>query len=134
MRTHLEFRSDQFDAPDSPGNSINPDIKGERLASFLSAAFSAEGYSGEVIQEDWGWMVGLGHAEFPLWLGCSSHDTPPDWLVFIEPSKPVVKKWFQKFDTLPTVEKVAAILENKLVKQGGATDLNWWSDTDSGRK
>lgn len=134
MKTHLQFRSSRFDSPDSPGNSLNPDIKGQKLAGFLSDAFKAHGYLGEVIEEDWGWMVNLGHADFPLWLGCSSHDEPPDWLVFIEPSKPEVRKWLKKFDTRQAVARVADLLEDVLVKQGGASDLNWWTEQDSGRK
>jgi hypothetical protein len=134
MKTHLQFRSTQFDGADSPGNSLNPHIKGEKLAGFLSEAFNAHGYSGAVIEEDWGWMVDLGHADFPLWLGCASHDEPPDWLVFIEPSKPEVKRWFKKIDTRQAVGKVADLLEDMLVKQGGASDLNWWTEQDSGRR
>jgi len=131
MRTHLEFRSPRFDG--GP-NSINPDIYGEKLARFLDEQFRSTGYSGGIIEEDWGWMVNLASEPFSLWLGCASYESPHGWLVFIEPGKGFVRHWLRKTDVRVTIDKVAGLLEKILVEQGGATDLRWWSDQDSGRK
>jgi hypothetical protein len=134
MRTHLEFHAAKFAEPEGVGNTYNPDIQGAKLAGFLSSEFKALGYSGAIIEEDWGWMIDLANDEFPVWLGCASYAGPEDWLAFIEPSKPFVRRWFKKIDTRPTVAKVANLLEGVLTNKGGATGLNWWSDQDSGRK
>ena len=131
MRTHLEFRSPRFAGG---ANSFNPEIQGGRLADFLDEHFKAAGYSGGVIEEDWGWTVNLANEPFQLWLGCASYDDNDGWLVFIEPSKPFVSRWFRKTDTRAAVDKVAGLLEKILVEHGDATDLRWWSDQDSGRK
>lgn len=136
MQTHLEFRSARFRDPEGGGNSYNPEIYGRTLAGFLSEQFSRQGFAGTVIEEDWGWMIELARDPFPLWLGCGSYsDTDPDsWLVFIEPSKPSVRRWFRRFDTREAVADIASRLEQVLTTQGDATALKWWSDLDSGRK
>ncbi|GGC44591.1 hypothetical protein GCM10011371_35000 [Novosphingobium marinum] len=54
--------------------------------------------------------------------------------VFIEPSKPTIRKWFSKIDTRQEIEKTAELLEKIVTERGEATDLQWWSDHDSGRK
>jgi hypothetical protein len=134
MRTHLEFQSSQFNEPGGQGNTYNPEIQGGKLAAFLSEQFKSRGFTGIIIEEDWGWMVELKSQPFPVWLGCSSYGDQGSWLVFIEPSKPAIRKWFSKIDTRAEVEAIAVILEQVVVASGGATDLNWWSDQDSGRK
>jgi hypothetical protein len=131
MRTHLEFRSDKLAGG---ANSINSDIFGANLAKFLDERFRGAGYSGGIIEEDWGWMIPLANEPFKLWLGSASYDQDGQWLVFIEPSKPYVRKWFSKTDTRAAVETVATQLEKFLRDDGGATDLRWWSDDESGRK
>ncbi|APG61954.1 hypothetical protein LPB140_02940 [Sphingorhabdus lutea] len=125
MKTLLSFQSDQFDTINCPGNEINPDIKGAKLADFLSEQFKAHGYSGEIIEEDWGWMVELDESTFPLWIGCSSYDDPPEWLIQVHPNKPYVRKWFKKIDTQAEVAKISLLLEEIMTKNGGATNLKW---------
>ena len=131
MRTHLEFRTARFLGG---ANSINPDIDGSRLAVFLAEEFAALGYVTGVIEEDWGWMVALKDLPFKMWLGCSSYDKPDGWLVFIDPSKPMIRSWFSKIDTRQEVEKISELLEHIITERGGGTNLHWWSDQDSGRK
>ena len=133
MRTHLEFTAEWFGGPEAKPNSINDTIYGAELAEFLSAAFQAKGMNGAVIEEDWGWIVELKAEPFHLWLGCANYGDLATWLVFIEPSKPEIRKWLKKIDTRAEVEAVAQDLEQILVN-AGATNLQWWSDTDSGRK
>lgn len=138
MRTHLEFTAERFGGPDARPNG-NDTIFGAELAEFLGDAFRAKGMSGTVIEEDWGWMVELKSDPFPVWLGCASYgDGEPgvcgnDWLVFIEPSQPEIRRWFKKIDTRAEVEAVAGELETILIN-AGATNLQWWSDANSGRK
>lgn len=139
MRTHLQFRSAQLRDPKGVGNSINADIRGRMLADFLSAQFEKRGYDGGVGEEDWGWMIELAFEPVHLWLGCSSYaepddPDPQDWLVFIEPSKPFVRKLFKKIDAQPAVAAAADLLEQVVVAEGGASDLRWWSDHESGRR
>lgn len=127
MRTHLAFRSRRFIEPDGQGNRFNPDIRGGLLAAFLSDEFRARGYAGTVIEEDWGWMVELASTPFDLWLGCASSDGQGDdaWLVFIEPSKPVIRRMFRKIDTQAEVGRIADLLESLILGPGEATVIDW---------
>ena len=134
MRTHLEFHAPMFEEPEGVGNTYNPDIQGAKLAEFLSQEFKALGYSGEIIEEDWGWMIDLANDGLHTWLGCAAYGSSVDWLVFIEPSKPFVRRWFRKIDAQPAVARIADQLETVLTTKGSATGLTWWSDKDSGRK
>ena len=135
MRTHLQFVSPAFDPEPREDAATNPGIFGKRLAGFLANEFGRlELGGGEPVAEDWGWMVPLKNREFPLWLGCASYDSPPEWLVFIEPSQPWVRKLFRRIDTTAIVADIAGWLETILTRSGSATDLRWWNDLDSGRK
>ena len=61
--------------------------------------------------EDWGWMVELVNEEFPLWIGCGHQDgTNDEFLCFIEPSKPVIRKGFKDIDTTVQVGRVSDAL------------------------
>ena len=102
MRTHLEFRSAKLAGG---ANSINPEILGANLAAFLDRHFRSAGYDGGFVEEDWGWMVPLSSEPFKTWLGCASYEDDGEWLVFIDPSKPYVRRLFSKTDTRPVVEK-----------------------------
>ena len=133
MRTHLEFHAPMFEEPEGVGNTYNSDIQGAKLADFLAREFKMLGYPGVVIEEDWGWMIDLAHNNIRTWLGCAAYGSSVDWLVFIEPSKPFVRRWFRKIDVQPAVARIADQLESIVVTKGSATGLKWWSDQDSGR-
>ncbi len=134
MRTHLEFVSAAFDPDPGEDEATNPGLFGRRLAELLAAAFGQQGQRpGPTIAEDWGWMVPLRNEGFPVWPGCASHDAPPNWMVFTEPSQPTIRKLFRRIDTTVQVEAVAMQLETILVDRGNATQLRWWNDSDSGR-
>ena len=133
LKTHLQFASSQF--PIIPGEveETNPGIYGRALAQFLEDQLNEEGYRAGAIAEDWGYCVTLGDAPFLSFVGCSSYGDEGEWLVFIEPSKPVVRKLFKKIDATPWIGKLAETLERVLRDQGGAQNIRWWDDRESGR-
>lgn len=129
MRTHLEFRSPEFPAYPGEEDEINPGIFGRRLAEFLRDSLDRMGREpGEIYAEDWGWVVPLHHDAFPLWIGCAIYDPPDCFLVFIEPSKPFVRRWFRRIDTTEAVEDLARALETALSEASGVTELCWRTD------
>jgi len=103
VRTHVEFRSDAFPAMPGETEHVNDGRWGRRLADHLAAQLALRGFgSSHVSAEDWGWMVGLENDKFPLWVGCGNCEEHPDgFLVFIEPSKPFVRRRLRKIDTRP---------------------------------
>ena len=138
MRTDLEFNSNFFEPIDGEEDETNPGIFGKALAQFLSDEFELRGYETDIFPEDWGWHVELSPTSTPLpyalWFGCSSYDDVGDWLIQIHPHKPIIRRWFKKYDVTLEVKTVASLIEEILVQKAAATNLRWWSDAESGRK
>lgn len=135
MRTHFEFRSAAFPAYEGESEQINPGRHGKRLAEFLAAELPKHGFPVRTIGvEDWGWMVELQHEEFPLWVGCGNQDDSADeYVCFIEPSKPAVRKWLKTIDTRTTVEQLAAALDGILRAHADTRDFHWLDEAATGR-
>jgi hypothetical protein len=133
MKTHLEFRSSAF--PPYPGEQdlINPELFGKRLAEFVVEALKAAGFKpDEPGAEDWGWCVTIENSEFPLWVGCGHYQEYEDgFLCFIEPSKPLVRRWFRRVSTEAVVGRVASVLESALGSHPDVYGLRWWSDKEA---
>lgn len=132
MRTHVEFRSAKFPAYDGEEEQVNPDLWGKRLAEYLSQGLRAAGVqTGEIYAEDWGWGIPLPHDAFPMWIGCGRYQEYPDgYLVFIEPSKPVIRKFLKKIDTSVDVGRVADALDKILTSDTEIRDVRWWRDDE----
>ena len=133
MRTHVEFRSSKFPAYPGEEEEINPNLWGKRLAEYLLERLPTKGILVEDIgMEDWGCMVSLKHEEFPMWIGCAHYEEYPDgYLVFVEPSKPIVKKGlFKKIDATPDITKIANALDEILNVDPEIHDLRWWDENE----
>jgi hypothetical protein len=133
MRTHVEFRSGKF--PPYPGEEaeVNPGLWGKRLAEYLCTQLRARGVMlGEIYAEDWGWEVPVQNDAFPMWIGCGRYQEYPDgYLVFIEPSRPTVRKGlFRRIDTTADVERVAGILDGILRSDSEIREVRWWSENE----
>ena len=132
MRTHVEFRSAKFPAYEGEEEQINPDLWGKRLAEYLSQGLRAAGVqTGEIYAEDLGWGIPLPHDAFSMWIGCGRYQEYPDgYLVFIEPSKPAIRKFLKKIDTTADVGRVADALDKILTSDPEIRDVRWWSDDE----
>ncbi len=132
MRTHVEFRSGKFPPYEGEQEQVNPDLWGKRLAEYLSERLREAGIqTGEICAEDWGWGISLPHDAFPMWIGCGhSQECPDGYLVFIEPSEPVIRKFLQKIDTTGGVGRVADVLDKILTSDPDIQALRWWSDDE----
>lgn len=131
MRTHVEFRSGKFPSYGGAVEGVNHEtIWGKRLAEYLARHLAERGFPvEEPFAEDWGWLVGIRNEAFPLWLGCANYGDPAEegFLVFIEPSKPTVRRWFKQIDTRETVGRVADALDAILSADPEIRDLRWWA-------
>ncbi|MGZ3593912.1 MAG: hypothetical protein ACXU9F_08800 [Syntrophales bacterium] len=132
-RTHVEFRSAKFSAYPPEEEKVNPDLWGKRLAEYLHRELKEEGIeTEEIYPEDWGWVVPIHHEPFSLWVGCGHYQKYPDgYLVFIEPSKPTIRKGlFKKIDTTDDVEKVAVALDRILRSDPEINHIRWWAEDE----
>lgn len=130
MNTHLEFRSDAFPAYEGEEEEVNPGRWGRRLAEHLATGLRQRGFSaGSPHAEDWGWVVPIEGTAFKTFIGCGNHEESHDgFLVFIEPSRPHVRRLWKKVRTEPVVAPLAEALEQILRETTGVRDLAWRSD------
>lgn len=128
MRTHVEFRTSEFSALAGEAEQVNPGRWGKQLAAYLAGELAKRGYeSTGLVAEDWGWSVRLKNDAFPLWLGCGNYEEYPDgFLVFIEPSKPFLRRLFRKIDARPTVDRLTNALDSILESNPSFHDISWW--------
>jgi hypothetical protein len=127
LLTHVEFRSSLF--PGQPGEeeAINPGLFGKQLAEFLRVGLRARGFAVRAPEaEDWGWRLEIENPEFPLWIGCGHQfGEADDFLCFIEPSKPTIKKLFRTIHTRSKVEALQQALDAILSAEPGVRDRRW---------
>jgi hypothetical protein len=133
MKTHVEFRSAKFPAYPGEEKEVNPGLWGKRLAEYLYQKLKEQGIeTKEIFAEDWGWTVPIRHEAFPMWVGCGHYQEYPDgYLVFVEPSKPTIRKGlFKKIDTTYDVEKVAGAIDRILKSDPDIHDIRWWTEEE----
>jgi len=127
MKTHVEFRSAKFPPYDGEEEQINPGLWGKRLAEYLVEKLKEHGIETEAMNpEDWGWYVPIKNEAFRLAL-CSGHQggAADEFLCFIDPWNPVIRKWFKKIDTTPQVGRVADALNKILQSDPDIQDVRW---------
>ena len=129
MKTHVAFRSDKFPPYEGEEQEINPGVYGKRLAEFLAAGLRSHGFEpGELVAEDWGWMIPTKNEGFHLWIGCGSYPVYPDgFLCFIEPHTPIVRKLFKKINVQPRVEALQKGTDSVLSEAAGIREKQWWT-------
>lgn len=128
MNTQVEFRSSKFPPYPNEDEEVNPGLWGKRLAEYLHAAFEVRGVEiGEILAEDWGWILPIQNPEFKTWIGCGHNDEYEDsYLVFIEPSQPTIRKGlFKKVDTTPTIERLVKLLDQVLTSYPEIREIHW---------
>ena len=130
MKTHVQFRSTRFPPYDGEQEDVNPGLWGKCLAEYLEQELNARGIETNTIySEDWGWALPIKNDSFPLWIGCGHQDGDDDeFLCFIEPSRPVIRKLFRKIDTTERVGRIAEALEDVLMSDPDIGDVRWLDD------
>jgi hypothetical protein len=129
MKTMVEFKSDKFPPYAGEEEEINPGLWGKRLAEYLQENLPHHGIPVMCIgSEDWGWVVELENANFPMWIGCGHQSGEADeFLCFIEPCRPFIRKWFKKIDTISKVGHVSKALTKILESDPDIREISWTS-------
>ena len=130
MKAQVEFRSAKFPPYDGEQEQINPSLWGKRLAEYLVQRLRERGIeTEEIIAEDWGWYIPVPNEEFRLALCCGHQDGDNDeFLVFTDPSTPVVKQLFKKIDATAQLTRLTDALQQILSSDKDIKDIVW---TDS---
>ena len=127
LKTQVEFRSSKFPPYEGEEEQINPGLWGRRLAEYLVARFADRGIvTEEIIAEDWGWYVPVRNEDFRLGVCCGHQSGEDDeFLVFTDPSTPVVKKLFKKIDATRQLTHLTEALHQILASDPDIRDIAW---------
>lgn len=127
MKTQVEFRSTKFPPYDGEEDEINPGLWGRRLAEYLVERLSERGIeTANPIAEDWGWYVALPHKGHRLAVCCGHQDGDDDeFLVFTEPSSPIVRRLFKRIDATAALAQLTEALGEILTADPDIHDVTW---------
>jgi hypothetical protein len=130
LKTHVEFRSNQFPPYAGEADEVNPGIYGKRLAEFLARELASKGFAPlQPFAEDWGWVLPLKNDGFRLWIGCANYETADGFLCFIEPHQPAIRKspFLHKTDTSRQVGALQQALDEILAANPSIREKRWWT-------
>ncbi len=127
MMTQVEFRSQKFPPYEGEEEGTNPGVWGRRLVEYLSEHLSARGITtGTANAEDWGWYLPVPNDGFRLALCCGHQDGAADeFVVFTDPSRPVVRRGFTKVDAAPALGRLTQALHEILSADPDIADIVW---------
>lgn len=128
IRTHVVFRTERFDMDEVKPNCINPRCFGEDLATWLAEELGrAEiGSVTEPWQEDWGWQLRVDNDAGAFFVSVGIVEGERRWLVFVEPSRPLLPTLFGRRDEAPLATVVEA-LHRVLSTAEGIEELRWFT-------
>ena len=135
MRSHVEFRSSAFPAQGGEEDEINPGRWGMALAEYLADQLVTNGIDADVGgYEDWGVYILVENTNFPLMIGCGNYEEWDDgFLIFVNPSKPEIKKGFfrrKTIDTRPIIEPLVDAIDKILHSHEKIRDIRWWDESE----
>jgi hypothetical protein len=130
MKTHVEFRSDQFPPYEGEEHEVNPGLYGKRLAEFLVRELAPKDFEPLApIAEDWGWLIPIKNDGFRLWIGCANDERADGFLCFIEPHQPAIRKFpfLRTTDTSRRVGQLQQALDEILAAEPSVREQRWWT-------
>jgi hypothetical protein len=129
MKTHVQFRSNKFPPYEGEEEQINPGLWGKRLAEYLTEKLKGLGFEPEpIISEDWGWYLPIKNEAFRLAICCGHQNGDDDeFLCFIDPNKPKIRKLFRKIDTTQQVVRLSDALQKILYSDPEIREIHWWT-------
>jgi hypothetical protein len=141
----VEFRSASFPKyPNEIEELVNDNCWGKRLAEYVNDHLPRHGVATSgILCEDWGWLISLENADFPLWIGCGVMDDgdgedgetsdddsakyalPPstqpklpagvnEFIMHVNAEPGFLKKLFRKVNTAPAVERAGQALKGMI--------------------
>jgi hypothetical protein len=111
IRQRFEIRTSKF--PPMPGEDdelVNEGMYGKALALHLGRELATRGIeTDEPFAEDWGWHLGVKDPRLSAFLGIGMVDDD-EYVVFIEPSRDQIFRWFRFVDARPLRTRLAEAL------------------------
>lgn len=131
LKMYVDCRSDHFPLTKTELEKWDGQIGGELLAKYLSEQFTNYqlAVSG-VHDEDWGYYISFSDEDYEnIFIGCNRYEQDDNlFLIFINPSKPIIKKgFFKSVDISKQLNHVSEILEKILSDKAIFFNVRWWS-------
>jgi hypothetical protein len=93
----LEFESSAFAPLPGEDEATNPGVFGKALAQWLGNQLRRAGVAtGEVIAEDFGWVIPVKNGPYFLRVACSSGEKPNGWKAFAFAEGGLIPRLFRK--------------------------------------
>ena len=122
----LWFDSSKFQPIQGEDEKTNPGRLGLALATWVKQQLNT---TEEPIPEDWGWVVMVHRAPFPLWIGCGNEDgSTTRWSVFVEAEPGLMQRLFKRVNSAPAVAALEQRLETLLKSEPHVQNVSWESN------
>jgi hypothetical protein len=125
VKDPIWFTSDLFERQPGEEEETNPGCLGKALAGWVGARLEERGLSvGEVLAEDWGWIVPVEDQPFPLWVGCGNEDgSERRWMVFAQAEPNPIRRLFKRDETERALDALQRHLLEVLESDPAISDL-----------
>jgi hypothetical protein len=82
--------------------------------------------TGNIIPEDWGWYVPVNNPGAKLALCCGhQYGHVTDFIIFTDPSTPVIKKLFKRIDISEVLNKLVSTVDQILSMDQDIRNVKW---------
>lgn len=125
----IEFASPAFPPCEEDDELVNHEaMHGYALARYVADRLPAHGFEPTgMVAEDWGWLCGIANEGYQLAFGCSSYDRSEDFVLFVIPDKPKIRRWFRTIDVADRVEALNSAIHTILAASGKGAEGPAWS-------
>jgi len=139
----IEFSSTAFPPCAEDNELVNHEtMHGYALARYIADSLPRHDFAlARTVAEDWGWWCEVENDGFTLAYACgtqgSEEDFEPDskprdrrvaddFVLFVIPDKPQIRRWFKKIDVADRVEALNQAIFSILAESGKATKGPVW--------
>ncbi len=120
----LAFQSSKFLPVPGEDEATNPGVFGKALAEWLGAQLHLVGVAaGNVIPEDFGWVIPVTSEQHSLYVACSNGEAPNGWRVFALAEGGLVARVFGIDKSGPNVDSLYASVRRCLEIEQSVTGL-----------
>jgi len=130
LRTHIEFDCDIFFQTQ---NELKIPLTQSLLMQYLCRELDNYGIQVlNYISVEWGYIIHLDNEYFHnIWIGCAHFEVNHNkFLVFINSTKPLIKKFFIKNDISYKIIQLSNILDKILTHHPLILNPHWWTPKD----
>ena len=120
----LEFESSAFAPVPGEDEATNPGVFGKVLAQWLGNQLRLAGVAaGEVIAEDFGWVIPVKSEPYFLHVACSSGEEPNEWMVFAFAEGSLMSRLFGKDKSGAALESLYVSIRRSLEAESSVHGL-----------